>query len=83
MSNLVRAGRLPRTARAAAPARPPSELRRTIGLLWRYAAGQHIPTFVGLFPADHPQFVILVKIDNPQGVYFGGLTAAPVTKAVL
>ncbi len=41
MSNLVRAGRLPRTARAAAPARPPSELRRTIGLLWRYAAGQH------------------------------------------
>jgi cell division protein FtsI (penicillin-binding protein 3) len=55
--------------------------RRTVH--GRYAAGQHIPTFVGLFPADHPQFVILVKIDNPQGVYFGGLTAAPVTKALL
>jgi len=49
----------------------------------RYAAGQHIPTFVGLFPGDHPQFVILVKLDNPQGEYYGGLTAAPVTKAVL
>jgi cell division protein FtsI (penicillin-binding protein 3) len=48
-----------------------------------YALGQHIPTFVGLFPADRPQFVILVKIDNPKGSYFGGLTAAPVTKAVL
>ena len=49
----------------------------------RYAVGQHIPTFVGLFPAEHPQFVILVKIDNPRGAYVGGLTAAPVTKAVL
>ena len=55
--------------------------RRTVN--GRYAAGEHIPTFVGLFPADHPQFVILVKIDNPQGAYVGGLTAAPVTKAVL
>jgi cell division protein FtsI (penicillin-binding protein 3) len=55
--------------------------RRTVH--GRYAAGQHIPTFVGLFPADHPQFVILVKIDNPKGQYYGGLTAAPVTKAVL
>jgi cell division protein FtsI (penicillin-binding protein 3) len=55
--------------------------RRTVH--GRYAAGQHIPTFVGLFPGDHPQFVILVKLDNPRGVYVGGLTAAPVTKAVL
>ncbi|HEV7993202.1 MAG TPA: penicillin-binding protein 2 [Gemmatimonadaceae bacterium] len=55
--------------------------RRTVN--GRYAASQHIPTFVGLFPGDKPQFVILVKLDNPQGEYFGGLTAAPVTKAVL
>jgi cell division protein FtsI (penicillin-binding protein 3) len=55
--------------------------RRTVQ--GRYALGQHIPTFVGLFPAEHPQFVILVKIDNPRGAYVGGLTAAPVTKAVL
>ncbi len=55
--------------------------RRTVQ--GRYAPGQHIPTFVGLFPGDHPQFVILVKLDNPRGAYVGGLTAAPVTKAVL
>lgn len=55
--------------------------RRTV--LGRYAPGQHIPTFVGLFPAENPQFVILVKLDNPKGAYVGGLTAAPVTKAVL
>ncbi len=55
--------------------------RRTVN--GSYAAGDHIPTFVGLFPADNPQFVILVKIDNPKGDYMGGLTAAPVTKRVL
>ena len=55
--------------------------RRTVQ--GRYALGGHIPTFVGLFPAERPQFVILVKIDNPRGAYVGGLTAAPVTKAVL
>ncbi len=55
--------------------------RRTVN--GRYAASQYIPTFVGLFPGDRPQFVILVKIDNPKGAYYGGLTAAPVTKAVL
>ena len=55
--------------------------RRTVN--GRYAKGEYIPTFVGLFPGDNPQFVILVKIDNPQGAYMGGLTAAPVTKAVL
>lgn len=48
-----------------------------------YANAEHIPTFVGLFPGDNPQFVILVKIDNPKGAYMGGLTAAPVTKAVI
>jgi membrane peptidoglycan carboxypeptidase len=54
--------------------------RRTVR--GRYT-GEHSPTFVGLFPGDNPQFVILVKLDNPKGAYMGGLTAAPVTKAVL
>ena len=55
--------------------------RRNVG--GRYVASQYIPTFVGLFPGDRPQFVILVKLDNPRGDYYGGLTAAPLTKAVL
>jgi cell division protein FtsI (penicillin-binding protein 3) len=49
----------------------------------RYAQGQHISSNVGHFPADRPQVVILVKIINPRGAYVGGLTAAPVTKAVI
>ncbi|HEU5175161.1 MAG TPA: penicillin-binding transpeptidase domain-containing protein, partial [Gemmatimonadaceae bacterium] len=55
--------------------------RRNVG--GRYAATQYYATFVGLFPAEDPQFVILVKLDSPQGEYYGGATAAPVTRAVL
>ena len=49
----------------------------------RYKAGSYTASFVGLFPADNPQFVILVKLDNPTGTYYGGKTAAPVSKVVL
>ena len=49
----------------------------------RYAAGKYTATFAGLFPADEPQFVLLVKLDNPQGEYYGGTTAAPVSRVVL
>jgi cell division protein FtsI (penicillin-binding protein 3) len=47
-----------------------------------YAAGRYYASFVGLFPADEPQYVIVVKLDDPAREY-GGLTAAPVTRAVL
>ena len=49
----------------------------------RYAAGEYTASFVGFFPADQPQYVVLVKIDQPTGAYYGGQTAAPVTRAVL
>lgn len=48
-----------------------------------YVAGNYTASFVGLFPADRPQYVILVKIDSPPHAYFGGEIAAPVTKTVL
>jgi cell division protein FtsI (penicillin-binding protein 3) len=49
----------------------------------RYVANSYTSTFVGLFPARNPQYVVLVKLDNPRGEYYGGKTAAPVAKAVL
>ena len=48
-----------------------------------YEAGKYTASFVGLFPAEAPQIVILVKLDDPSGAYYGGRTAAPVTKVVL
>jgi cell division protein FtsI (penicillin-binding protein 3) len=48
-----------------------------------YGRGSYTSLFVGLFPAEAPQYVVLVKIDNPQGSYYGGKAAAPVAKAVV
>ena len=48
-----------------------------------YAAGKYNAVFAGIFPVEDPQFVIIVKLDNPAGVYYGGKTAAPVSKVVL
>ena len=48
-----------------------------------YAAGKYTSTFAAIFPADHPQLVVIVKIDNPRGSYYGGTTAAPVTRTML
>jgi cell division protein FtsI (penicillin-binding protein 3) len=49
----------------------------------KYVAGKYTASFVGLFPADAPQIVILVKLDNPSSSIYGGKAAAPVSKTVL
>jgi cell division protein FtsI (penicillin-binding protein 3) len=49
----------------------------------RYAVGRYTSTFAAIFPADDPQLVVIVKIDNPKGSYYGGRTAAPVTRTML
>ncbi len=49
----------------------------------RYVHGEYTASFAALFPADHPQLAVIVKIDNPRGNYYGGLTAAPLTKSML
>jgi cell division protein FtsI (penicillin-binding protein 3) len=56
--------------------------RRT-GADGRYESGAYNATFAGFFPARDPQLTILVRLDRPQGDYYGGLTAAPVTRETL
>ena len=55
--------------------------RRVIG--GRYAPGRYTASFVGVFPVDAPQYVMVVKLDDPQGAIYGGQTAAPLTRVVL
>ncbi|MDF1580064.1 MAG: penicillin-binding protein [Desulfuromonadales bacterium] len=43
-----------------------------------YSADKRIGSFVGFIPADNPQLVITVLIDEPQDTTYGGLVAAPV-----
>ena len=49
----------------------------------RYENGSYTASFAGYFPAKNPQLVFLVKLDRPQGAYYGGVAAAPVTRATL
>ena len=49
----------------------------------RYVKGEYTASFVGMFPADKPQIVILVKLDSPRKSIYGGKAAAPVSKTVL
>lgn len=41
-------------------------------------SGKYISSFLGFAPADQPRMIGLVLIDEPQGVYYGGVIAAPV-----
>jgi len=57
---------------------------RKLKLTGGYEEKRHWSAFVGLIPANDPQLVGLVFVDEPtQGGYYGGLVAAPVFSAVM
>ena len=39
---------------------------------------KYISSFIGFAPADDPQVMALITIDEPEGIYYGGTIAAPV-----
>ena len=47
-----------------------------------YAGNKHVASFIGFVPAQSPKLVVLVAIDEPEGVQYGGVVAAPVFKAI-
>lgn len=47
-----------------------------------YSHSKYIGSFIGFAPAEDPQLVIVVSIDEPRGYYFGGVIAAPVFRKV-
>ncbi|WP_240413821.1 stage V sporulation protein D [Paenibacillus periandrae] len=49
----------------------------------RYSATDHIVSFIGFAPADDPKIVVYAAVDNPQGLQFGGLIAAPIVKSIM
>ncbi len=48
----------------------------------RYDPTKFLSSFVGIVPADNPRLVIAVMIDEPQGIHYGGVVAAPAFKAI-
>ncbi|MCS7459260.1 stage V sporulation protein D [Paenibacillus doosanensis] len=49
----------------------------------RYSASEHIVSFIGFAPADDPKIVVYAAVDNPQGIQFGGVIAAPLVKNIM
>ncbi len=50
----------------------------------RYMVGDYILSFVGFLPADKPDYVVYVAINNPKGVtQYGGTVSAPVAKNIM
>ena len=47
-----------------------------------YSKTEFISSFIGYAPADAPRLVILVMIDNPKGLHWGGVVAAPVFREI-
>ena len=50
----------------------------------KYLVGNYIVSFIGFMPADNPEIIVYVAIDNPKGVtQYGGTVAAPIVRNVL
>lgn len=43
---------------------------------------KYISSFLGFAPADDPQVIALITIDEPEGIYYGGTIAAPVVAGI-
>lgn len=47
------------------------------------ARGKYVSTFLGFAPADNPEYIVLMTIDEPQGgLYYGSMVAAPYVRDI-
>lgn len=50
----------------------------------RYMDGEYIVSFIGFAPADKPELIVYVAIDNPKhSTQFGGVIAAPIVGQII
>lgn len=55
-----------------------------VGTDGRYLVNNYIVSFIGFAPADDPQIVVYVAVDNPKNVsQFGGVVAAPIVGNII
>ena len=47
-----------------------------------YAENRWVASFVGLAPAERPKLCVLVAVNEPQGLYYGGRVAAPAFRSI-
>ena len=47
------------------------------------AVGKYISSFIGTYPAENPQYVLIVCVNEPStGVYYGGVVAKPIGERI-
>lgn len=44
--------------------------------------GKYISSYIGAVPAENPQVITLVLINEPTGIYYGGTIAAPISARI-
>jgi len=50
----------------------------------KYLVGNYILSFIGFLPADNPEIVVYVAVDNPKGVtQYGGTVSAPIARSIM
>jgi cell division protein FtsI (penicillin-binding protein 3) len=54
-----------------------------IAINGHYSDTKYVASFVGMVPANHPQLLGLVVVDEPQGSIFGGSVAAPAFQKIV
>lgn len=48
-----------------------------------YSSSKYILSFIGFMPADNPQIVLYVAVDNPKNVVqYGGVVASPIARNI-
>ena len=49
-----------------------------------YEKGRYVASFVGFWPAEKPQYVMIISLGEPKGSrYYGGQIAAPIFKSIV
>ncbi|MCM8833042.1 MAG: penicillin-binding transpeptidase domain-containing protein, partial [Candidatus Omnitrophica bacterium] len=48
-----------------------------------YLKGKYVSSFVGFLLSDKKNIAITVNVDEPTGVYYGGLVAAPIFRDIM
>ncbi len=48
-----------------------------------YSHSNFMSSFIGFAPSEDPQYVMIVMLDDPKPMYYGGVVAAPVFKEVM
>ena len=47
-----------------------------------FRSGKYLGSFIGFAPSRQPRIAVLVTIDEPQGIHYGGVVAAPAFRSI-